>query len=207
MSLRKLKVDPFYALGIFFLLAQLLVLSSLLFNPDLRIFLLWSCNNFCILLVYACFRKNMQMIKSLSYLGLVSQILWISDFVSHLLGYNLSGVADYIYIEGFTYANEVSIALHMIVPLTILIFTFRIRPELSSLKYAFAYAFVLYLLTIVWTPADEDINCIFSACSIDVYVSYNILLWPLFAVGSIFLSYVIHQVMYHIWYVVARKGL
>lgn len=90
------QVSPYHIMGAFFAVAQIFIFSALLFDPSTRSFLLWSCNNFCILLVIACYRKDIQMILGISYLGLLSQIVWLLDFGSHLLGFNLSGVTDYI---------------------------------------------------------------------------------------------------------------
>jgi hypothetical protein len=123
----------------------------------------------------------MQMIKGISYLGLVSQILWISDLLSHTIGFDLSGVADYIFIESFTYANEVSIGVHLIIPIVILIFSFRTRPALRSLMYALPYMALLYAVTLLFTQPSEDINCVFLGCGNAAYVPYSVFLWPLYA--------------------------
>jgi hypothetical protein len=186
-------------MGIFFAVAQILIFSALLFDPSTRQFLLWSCNNFCILLVIACYRKDIQMIMGISYLGLLSQIVWVLDFVSHILGFNLSGVTDYIYIEGFTYANDVSIAVHIIVPTVILMFSFRVKPRLRSLLFAIPYILFLYVATLIVAPTIEDINCVFKACGNDVYLPYNIYLWPLYAFISTLISYGIHYLLYYGW--------
>ncbi len=192
-------INPFYIIGIIFAVAQIFIFSAVVHDPSILIFLFWSCNNFCIFLIYACFRKDMQMIMGISYLGLVSQILWVLDFGSHILGYDISGITDYIYIEGFTYANQVSIGVHVIIPIVILIFSFRIKPTYVSLHYALPYIVFLYVTTILWTPSAEDINCVFLGCGIDRYLPYNIFLWPLYAVISIVISYGIHTLLYYSW--------
>lgn len=198
MRLLKLsQVSPYHIMGVFFVIAQIFIFSALLFDSSTRPFLLWSCNNFCILLIIACYRKDIQMIMGISYLGLVSQIVWVTDFASHLLGYNLSGVTDYIYTEGFTYANNVSIAVHVIIPIVILMFSFRVRPKTRSLLFALPYILSLYVATITLTPVAEDINCVFNACGNGKYLPYNIYLWPIYAVISTLVSFGIHYLLYY----------
>jgi hypothetical protein len=186
-------------MGVFFAVAQIFIISALLFDSSTRPFLLWSCNNFCILLIIACYRKDIQMIMGISYLGLVSQIVWVLDFSSHLLGFNLSGVTDYIYTEGFTYANDVSIAVHVIVPTVILMFSFRVKPKPKSLLFAIPYILFLYVATIMLTPAVEDVNCVFHACGNGAYLPYSIYLWPMYAVVSTLISFAIHYLLYYGW--------
>ena len=197
--LKLVSINPFYSLGIFLIIAQIFIFSAVLHDPSVAIFLLWSCNNFCIFLAYACYKKDMQMIKGISYLGLVSQILWILDFSSQSLGFNLSGVADYIFLEGFTYANEVSIGVHMVVPIAVLLFSVAIKPTYRSLLVALPYILFLYIATIVFTPPSEDINCVFLGCGNITYLPYNIFLWPLYATISTLIAYGIHLVLYYGW--------
>ncbi len=192
-------LNHFYVMGIFFAIAQLFIFSAVVNDPATTMFLLWSCNNFCIFLIYACYKKDMQMIMGISYLGLISQILWVSDFGSQVFGFNLSGIADYIYLEGFTYTNQVSIGVHVIIPLTILIFSFKTKPAFRSFVYAFPYIVFIYVATILWTPPVEDINCVFLGCGNGQYIPYNIYLWPLYALISTVLSYGIHSLLYYGW--------
>jgi hypothetical protein len=184
-------------MGLFFVTAQLFIFSALLFDSSTRLFLVWSCNNFCIVLAVACYRKDMQMLMGISYLGLIAQIVWVLDFGSYILGFDLSGVTNYLSIEGFTYANNVSIAVHVLIPFIILFFSYKVKPVPRSLLFAFPYILFLYLSTILLTPAVEDINCVFYACGNAVYVPYNIYLWPMYALIVTLISYGIHYFLYY----------
>lgn len=192
-------MNRYYIGGLFFVLCELFILSALLPDPDLRIFLFWSCNNFCILLAIACFRRNMQMVMGVSYLGLLTQILWIADFTSSWVGFNISGISDYIYQEGFTYANNVSIFVHLIIPIVILLFTFKFKPVLRSLLYAFVYMIAIYIFSSLLTPPVEDINCVFNGCGNGQYLPFNTYFWLFYATLSILGSYVIHLLIYYGW--------
>lgn len=194
------KNRAFFMAGIFFLAVQLLILSSLLFKPESRPLLLWLCNNFCIFLAYACFTKNMQMIKGVSYLGLIPQAFWMADFISPVFGFNVSSITDYIAEDGLTYTNTVSIALHMIVPLAVLLLSFRTYPKAVSLLYAGLYASFLFGATLLFGMRSEDINCVKHACDISAYIPYHIWLWPAYAfiVGA--LAYGVHHLLYAFWW-------
>lgn len=193
------KVNLFYVMGVFLIIAQGFIFSAAVHDPSVAKFLFWSCNNFSIFMLYACYRQDMQMLKGFSYLGLVSQLLWISDFTSHLFGFNLSGITDYIYLEGFTYANEVSIGVHMIVPLAVLIFSARFKPGYRSLVVAFSYIILIYIATILFTPPVEDINCVFNGCGNGRFVPFNIYLWPVYAILSVLIAWGIHYLVYLLW--------
>lgn len=195
----------FFIAGTFFLAVQLLIVSSLVFNTESRPLLLWLCNNFCIFLAYACFTKNMQMVKGVSYLGLIPQALWMADFVSPVFGFNVSSITDYIATDGLTYTNSVSIALHMIVPLAVLLLSFRTFPKAVSLLYASLYGSLLYIATILFGMKSEDINCIKYACHTSINIPYQIWLWPAYAfiVGA--LAYGVHHFLYAFWWKLLPK--
>jgi len=194
------KKNYWFPIGvIFFLGVQLIVCSALLFDPETRPLLFWVCNNFCLFLAYACWRRNAQMFKGISYVGLITQMLWVSDFVSPLFGFNLSGIADYITDEGLTYANDVSIALHMCIPLIVLLFSVRIRPEKSSLVYASVYACAVYGGTLLFTPVADDVNCVFEGCRTSLGVPYSVVLWPVYASALIYAGYATHCAVYYVW--------
>lgn len=190
----------FFVAGIFFLAVQLLILSSLLFQSESRPLLLWLCNNFCIFLAYACFTKNMQMLKGISYLGLIPQLLWMTDFISPAFGFNVSSITDYIAVDGLTYTNGVSIVLHMIVPPAILLLSFRAFPKPVSLVYGGFYAAFLFLTTLLFGMKSEDINCVKYACDIATYVPYHIWLWPLAAITLTLITYGFHRILYALWW-------
>ena len=183
----------------FFIVIQLIILSTLIFDSETRPFIFWLCNNFSLFLALACYLKNMQLIKGISYAGLIPQLLWITDFSASLLGFHLTGITAYISSEGFTYANNISIVLHMCVPIMILVLSFRTRPQLSSVLYSIPYICILFILTYFFTPSQEDINCVFVACHLDTFLPYTISLWPLYVFLVAVCGYLIHHLLYYGW--------
>ncbi len=188
-----------YIVGVFFVIAQIVILSALIIDPETRPLLFWLCNNFCFLLAIACFRNNMQMVKGISYVGLIPQLLWITDFLTHFFGFDFLNTADYIFSEGFTYANKISVVLHMVIPILVVLISFRVIPKLSSLLYSFGYIAFLYIATIAGTTVSRDINCIFNACNQNFNLPYNILLWPVYVVIVSLLGYITHFILYYIY--------
>ena len=202
----------FNVAGTFFLLAQAVIFSAIIFDPETRLYVVWSCNNFCFFLAIACYLKNMQMVKGISYVGLVTQFLWAADFVSPYFGFNLSSISDYAAIGGFSYTNTVSVALHFIIPVIVLAISFRVHPERRSLLYSIPYILFLFFATLIFTSAAEDVNCVYLACHLDTYfpfsIPYYMWLWPLYAMVPTLLGYLIHEILYHGWHtVIKRKGL
>lgn len=207
MNIRELRrFGSFHYVTFFFLFTQAIILSSLAFNTATQVLLLWSCNNFCFFLAFACYRRDMQMLMGVSYLGLVAQMLWAADFLLQFVGINFSSISDYIFTEGFTYANDVSIGLHLIVPLLILIFSLTTKPTTRSLLYAGGYSAALYVATLLMSTSYEDVNCVYNGCNIGINFSYRIFEWPLFAAVAIGASYIIHQFLYMGWRWVWKQG-
>ncbi len=199
-GLTKEETDRLFTLaGTFFIVIQLIVASTVVFDPATRPYLFWLCNNFCFFLAIACYLRNMQLVKGISYAGIIPQLLWIFDFTVSLFGIHISNVTAYISSEGYTYANNISIVLHMSVPIVILAFSFRMRPQLRSVLYSIPYILVLFALTYVYTPPAEDVNCLFEACHLDRFLPYTIMAWPFYTIALSFFGYVIHHVVYYTW--------
>lgn len=199
-GLTKVEIDHLFNLvGTFFVVIQLILASTIVFDPDTRPFLFWLCNNFCFFLAIACYLKNMQLVKGISYVGLIPQLVWVTDFVASSLGFNLTGITSYLSREGFTYANNISIVLHMCVPILILVVSFKTRPQLLSILYSLQYVCIIFGATYLFSPRQDDINCVFYACRMDTFLPHTPALWPVYTIIVSFFSYLIHRVLYYGW--------
>ncbi len=199
-GLTKEETDKLFRLaGTFFIVIQLIISSTVIFDPATRPYSFWLCNNFCFFLALACYLKNMQMIKGISYAGIIPQFMWITDFVASQLGFHISGITAYITSEGFTYANNISIVLHMCVPILILVLSFRTRPQPFSIIYSIPYILILYIGTRLFTPPFADVNCVFLACNLDKFFPYTILAWPLYTIALSIFGFIIHHVLFYGW--------
>lgn len=189
---------PYYVPTAFFILMQGMLLGALMREDSTRLLLFWYCNNISFFFAIAFWEKKLQIVKGLSYVGILTQLLWISDFLSHLVGFDLSNTANYVFIEGFTFANDVSVMVHFGVPIVALLYTVRVRPEPYSLFYSMLYIGGLYVATIAGTAPLDDINCVYNACS-QYPFPYHAILWPLYLVLLSLGGFALHEGLYRLW--------
>lgn len=202
--MRLLRERSDYVAAVFFAAVQILVLLSFLPDRSTWTLLFWYCNNISFFLAIAFYQRNHQLVKGLSYVGLLAQLLWVADFVSHLFDIHLSNTADYVFVEGLTFANEVTVFLHLTVPFIALAYTLRERPQPHSLLYSLVYIIGLYAATLAGTAPQDDVNCVFNACS-QYEFSYHILLWPLYLILLSLAAYAIHEYLYRFYAYVSHR--
>lgn len=188
---------PYLGPSLAFAGLQIIVVSALFTDSATRPLLFWYCNCASFFFAIAFFGNNFQLVKGISYVGILTQLLWIADFLSQMVGLDVSDTADYIFEEGLTFQNDVSILIHFAIPLIALMYSAHRRPELRSVGYAFVFACGLYFATIAGTQPIDDINCVYFACT--AYTDQRIiLLWPLLIALSIGGGYLLHLLLYRI---------
>jgi hypothetical protein len=188
-------------LALFFLWVEGLVLLALLPNPDTQKLIFWYCNNVAVLYVYAYYTKRLDLVKAFNYVAVIAQLLWMTDFFSHLLGYDVSRTANYVFTEGFTFANSVSILVHISYPVVVLLSTMHVKPTLAPVKYSFVYIAVLYAIALLLGRPDsnaDDVNCVFTAC-VPQAAFFHVYFWPFYMVLLLALGYLLHVVLYRVY--------
>ena len=180
---------------IFFCGLQCAVVWALLPNQETRALLFWYCNNVAFFYAIAFYSGNVDFIRGINLVGLLPQLLWVSDFLSHLVGFDLSRTADYVFVEGFTFPNDVSVLLHMTVPFIAIIYLYHIRPHPKALYYSALYIIGLYVATLSGTNPIDDMNCVFNACS-QYQFAYHAYLWPLYMLVLAVGAYAVHEGLY-----------
>lgn len=186
---------PYLIPTLFFAIVQALVLGALMQTQPTRALLFWYCNNVSFFFAIAFWGGNMQMAKGLSYVGILAQILWLADFLSHLFGFDLSNTANYVFVEGFTFANGVTVFIHFGIPLVALLYTARIRPAPRSLYYSALFVAGLYVATVAGTNPVDDMNCVFHACAHGTF-PYHVIFWPLYMAVLVLGGYALHEGLY-----------
>jgi hypothetical protein len=197
--------NPDYAAAGFFVALQALVTLALMRDLSTWYLMLWYCNNVSLFIAIAFFTHNLQLAKGLAYVGLLPQLLWVSDFVGHYLGFDLSNTSNYILVEGFTFPNEVSVLSHMTMPFLALAYTLRERPRPVSLLYAAIYIMALYIATMIFTQPVDDVNCVFGACSGETGL-LHLALWPLYVLMLSSAAMVVHDGLYRAYMSVKAKS-
>ncbi len=186
---------PYLVPALFFAIMQALVLSALMQTQPARALLFWYCNNVSFFFAIAFWDGNLQMVKGLSYVGILPQLLWLSDFLSHLVGFDLSNTANYIFIEGLTFSSGVSVFIHFGIPLVALVYTARVRPAPRSLYYSALFAGGLYIATVAGTSPADDMNCVFNACTHGTF-PYHVIFWPLYMAVLVLGAFGLHESLY-----------
>lgn len=179
----------------FFVVLQSVIVWALLPHENTRALLFWYCNNVAFFYAIAFYEGNVNFIRGINLVGLLPQLLWVSDFLSHLVGFDLSHTADYVFVEGFTFSNDVSVLVHMTVPFIALFYLYRIRPQPKALFYSALYIIGLYVATLSGTNPADDMNCVFNACSQYKFL-YHAYLWPLYMMILAVGAYGIHEGLY-----------
>ncbi|MEK7063717.1 MAG: hypothetical protein AAB955_03450 [Patescibacteria group bacterium] len=183
--------------GVFVVLQVLVVFAFL--NPPREYLFLWYCNHVLILFAFAILTRNAQMVKGLSYVGMLTQLYWILDFTFNVLGLRLSGATDFVFTEGFAFSTVVTVIVHLVTPLVALLFTIRIRPQPISLVYAWVYAAGLYTVTLLFAQPALDVNCVFSGCNPTGFGGlWDLYLWPAALIVLTSIAFALHHGLHHL---------
>lgn len=169
-------LNRYFLLGTFFLILQILVLYRNYYISE-AISIYFFCNHILIILSIGFYLRNIKIINAIICVGLIPQFMWLIDFFSSLLGFNLFGYSSYIF--GQTKIMGVITFLIHISTFIALIFTLNEEKiHIKSLIYASSYVVLIYFLTELFTPIESDINCIYNACNISwLNFSYYTNLW------------------------------
>jgi hypothetical protein len=182
-------------LAVFFLLLQVLLCVVLLSEPGTRDVIVWYCNSVPLFLGLAFLFGQIQVVKGLTDVGIVAQLLWVLDFFAHVVFHvSFFHITDYVFTSGLSPQNITTVIVHLSTPFVALGWSYRIAPRRISLVYSCAYIIALYFVTIVLTPAADNVNYIFRGFDfqgllqpLDLFLisPVYILLWP---VGMMFLA-------------------
>lgn len=169
-------LNRYFILGTFFLILQILVLYRNYFISE-AISIYFFCNHILIILSIGFYLKNIKVINAIICVGLIPQFMWLIDFFSSLLGFNLFGYSQYIFNQSLI-MGLITFLIH-ISTFVALVFTLNEEKiHFKSLIYASSYVVLIYFLTIVFTPVENDINCIYNACNISwLNFNYYTYLW------------------------------
>lgn len=185
---------------VFFAVLQGAILWALLPHENTRALLFWYCNNVAFFYAIAFYEGNVNFVRGINLVGLLPQLLWVFDFLSHLAGFDLSRTADYVFVEGLTFSNDVSVVVHMTVPFIALFYLYSVRLQPRALMYSALYILGLYVATLAGTNPADDMNCVFNACS-QYQFEFHEYAWPLYMMILAVGAYGVHEGLY----LLARK--
>jgi hypothetical protein len=201
MKKRQLKKDNFlvYLLaGILFLLLELLVISR---NGSNYLNFIWFCNFAPLLFAIFFFFKNVQAIKGLINLALVTDIFFLIDFFSSLLfNFGIFGRVQPYFGEGILFIS-ITVLLHMAAFIALFV-TYKIKPTKEALKYSVLFLLFTYFITLLFSPTNMYYNYVYATrpgfISAPFPHFYLTVLWPilmflLVILPSYWIQYKIYQ--------------
>lgn len=186
---------PYHQAVIFYLLIQIFIIIGLL-SQGVSYYFFWYCYHIPFFYALAFHYKKPQIIIGLMHVGLVVQLTWITDLVAHLFGGNISDQTTFIFQPGSLVFKIISIITHLFVPITALIWTYKLKPLPKSLLYSSGYIAGLYLITLFFSQPERNLNCVFSICSDWVLSWHYTLLWPIYLMTLAVATYGLHRRLY-----------
>lgn len=169
----------FFIPAIFFLSVQFIIMTEFVARPDLSYDLFWYCDHISLLYFFAFYFRRSQAVIGIMQVGLVVQLLWLVDFIAHLLGINILNAADYMFVGDFGYVKIITLLIHLVIPISVLHWIGGIRPRLSSLGYSAVYICLLFSITLTLSPPEKNINCVFGPCVSFIPSWHYTFFWPL----------------------------
>lgn len=169
----------FFVPAIFFLSVQVIIMTEFIKSPGLWYDIFWYCDHVSLLYFFAFYFKRPQVVIGIMQVGLVVQVLWLFDFIGHLLGINILNAADYMFIGNFGYVKVVTLLVHIIIPISVLHWIGGIKPRVFSLVYSALYICLLFIITLNFSPPEKNINCVFGPCVSFIPSWHYTFFWPL----------------------------
>ena len=156
----------------------------------------WFCDFASILLAFGFYFKNVQFVKAVIHIGLIPQVL----FILGLLVGSFTGIKIIATVSlsgyGLLYGS-ISILIHA-ATLLALYFTLKEKPETRSLLYSVYILTGMYLITILFTPSQDEFNYVFSHTSlIDIHIPFYLQLWiPIVFIVVVLPTYLLEKAIF-----------
>ena len=185
-------------IGFLFLLIEFLAVTRNIFESYIYFF--WFCDFVPLLFAILFFFKKFQYVKAVINFGLIPQVIFLIDFFYILLfGQDLFNL-----IPNFSELDFLYLLITMLLHLPTLIalyFTFKIKPQKSTLYYSGIFLAGIYLLTLIFTSSTGDINYVYSVLDfIKLSIPYYTFFWPVLAFLLLVLpTQGIQYVIYQLW--------
>jgi len=197
--MRRIKFNKYSCLGLYFVIIQILVFIRNYLSKDYITFF-YYCDHIALLLAIAFFLRNIPLIKAFISIGLISQLIYATDFISSFF-FNKQLTGTTAYLSNYsTLALIITLFMHLGTTFVALAFTFKEKNKKNSLIYAFLYTSFLYFITILFTPKEYDVNCVYNVCGktyfyFDGFTTYWIILVFVFLIIP---TYYFQELLYYI---------
>ncbi len=186
----------YMVMGWFFLAIQIFIILGV-YKIGNNSILYWFCNHTPIMFSLAFFFRKKEIIKSLINVGFIPQLIWTLDFTVRLTtGEVLLGITNYVF-EKNGFWVMLPILVHLFSTNMAIIVMHNENPTLKSLYYSLFYLVVLFLISILFTNPEANINCIYEVCGFDITFKGYTYLWVFIAFSLIIIpTYFFQRLLY-----------
>ncbi|MFA5259063.1 MAG: hypothetical protein WC402_03220 [Candidatus Pacearchaeota archaeon] len=135
--------------------------------------------------------KNGYLILSQINILLIIHAFWSADFIYFLVsGKYLLGVTSYFFEETFIF-QVISLQHVLFIPLSLICLYLIKSVRKDAWKFSIIEVLLVFPLTFFFTPANENINCVFKPCiNLAIHVPYFIAWISVFVLLIIFTNYI-----------------
>lgn len=157
------------------------------------------CDHVAILLAISFFFEKYDWVKALINVGFLGQLFWLFDLLSKLVfDVYLFGVTNYIFGGGSLFWGIVSSLVHLSTLIPALLLTMRYETKKSSFYYSILYLVIVYVLVLLFTNSQSDINCVYNACGISFlqFDYFTFFYLPIAVLLVLFPTYYFQKILY-----------
>lgn len=166
---------------LFLFLGIIAIINSIYIKEPLHVF--WMCYISLVLIGAGILLRNVYLVLSQIYILAIPILLWDIDFIHWLIFQQpLWGITDYFFLNmNFTLGKIISLQHLFTLPLAIFAVKKIGAKKTDAWKLSFLQILIVFALTIIFTPEESNINCIFNPCmNIPLNLPYEIAWFALF---------------------------
>jgi hypothetical protein len=161
-------------LGVLLLIISALAFFNVFYYNDFSI-VFWFCYLSLPLVGIGILTNSSALVKSQLYILAIPDFIWTVEFVSHLInGRSILGFVDYLFLAGDVLPKIVTLQHIIALPIIFYSLVLLKNKETGSWKISVAQLSVVYLLTLIFTSPDANVNCVYDICG---YFSLNLGAW------------------------------
>ncbi|HVY01638.1 MAG TPA: hypothetical protein VHA12_02650 [Candidatus Nanoarchaeia archaeon] len=157
------KKDKLNWLGIVFLI--LWILTFFEEYPYFGSFnFLWFCKISFFLLAMACFTKDSRYLLTFLAVGIIPEIIWMTDFILQIYNINFVGSTSFMFEYGENIFQFILNLFHLFLLPSALIISRYVKFNKSASKQIIFFGFIVATLGYFLSDLNVDINCVHNLC-------------------------------------------
>lgn len=187
------KNKKFLAIGIYFIVLELLFLTVFISIHKIYPAVFWACNLVPIFLAIGFFTKNTQLVKAAINFEFLPQLAFIIlTIIYFTTNVSLIGIKDsYVTIL----MGVVAFCMHAFSINVALFYTWKTKPEKKSLFYSLIIFLSIYVLNLIFTSPSNNVNFTRSSSNLLGFnIPFMTVLWPILVlIGLVYPTYIFQK--------------